>query len=517
MDAILPFVEPIYWFCLKRLSNRIDAEDLAQEILVSILEGLRRQNISNLEGYVWRVAHNRYARLIDQRQRENIVFFGDDAGFDICDNRSLDDQPSSLEEFQNAFTALHTLSSTYRDILVDYYVHEINANTIARKYGLSVASVKWRLHAGREKMKERYPKMNKTYEKINMHIMCNGSFGPNKYLNFQINKAIAVACYEKPLTIEEISMATGIPTLYLEETLEHMQYGDAIEKAGNKYQTNFIILHDVDNKKMQRKLQPEIGALTDKVWNVIEQEIHNIQNIGFYGSNFDVKKLSYILVPVIVKDAADQVKQNNLKLTPPARPIRKDGGNGWFIVTEGIERLDENYSGCNGYVYTDEMNNEKARVTYYWIGESFDENLSAFLKNYQKYAEKTDFVTGEFISSNEEEIAKLISFNLVEKIDDRYYSAIPMITERQMGKISDILFPHLDTIAKSMESWMLSLLRVYESFTPARLHDQILGNVDSYCFNAVAFVHKELQNRGKVNLPQLGQVFTSNIIYIKKS
>ncbi|MDF2542282.1 MAG: hypothetical protein K0S47_2000 [Herbinix sp.] len=52
-NVILDYIEPVYRFCLKRLANRQDAEDLSQEILLCILESSRTQNISNFSGYVW--------------------------------------------------------------------------------------------------------------------------------------------------------------------------------------------------------------------------------------------------------------------------------------------------------------------------------------------------------------------------------------------------------------------------------------------------------------------------------
>jgi hypothetical protein len=67
-----------------------------------------------------------------------------------------------------------------------------------------------------------------------------------------------------------------------------------------------------------------------------------------------------------------------------------------------------------------------------------------------------------------------------------------------------------------MKVWMLSLLKEFESFTPKRLKDQILGNIDSYSFNAAAFVIKELQKLGKISTPQPNEVFTANLFYVKK-
>ena len=84
--------------------------------------------------------------------------------------------------------------------------------------------------------------MDKVYGRINWDTeTCNGSMNTNKYLFSQLARAICLASYEKPLTVEEISICTGIPTMYIEDELPRLAYGDAICKVGNKYVTNFII------------------------------------------------------------------------------------------------------------------------------------------------------------------------------------------------------------------------------------------------------------------------------------
>ena len=62
-NDILKFIEPVYRFCLHHVSNRYDAEDLASEIVLHVLDGLQKYKIDSLEAWVWRIAHNRYARF----------------------------------------------------------------------------------------------------------------------------------------------------------------------------------------------------------------------------------------------------------------------------------------------------------------------------------------------------------------------------------------------------------------------------------------------------------------------
>ena len=84
-NKIIPYIEPIFRFCYKRLSNRYDAEDLASEIICHILEGMNKYQIESLDAWVWRIAHNRYARFIDNRNKNQIVLSCEDELFDIAD------------------------------------------------------------------------------------------------------------------------------------------------------------------------------------------------------------------------------------------------------------------------------------------------------------------------------------------------------------------------------------------------------------------------------------------------
>ena len=155
-------------------------------------------------------------------------------------------------------------------------------NAIAQRHAISAEAVKWRLHAGREKIRERMEYMEKTYDKITMHVMCKGSFGPDRYLGTQVYKAIAKACYDRPLTIEEISLATGIPTLYLEEALEHMVFGDAIEKNGQKYSTCFLITNQAQRSSMRRFLNGTVVAeVADRILDYIGETEEILRELDF--------------------------------------------------------------------------------------------------------------------------------------------------------------------------------------------------------------------------------------------
>ena len=506
-DEILRFIEPVYRFCLKRLSSHADAEDLAQEILLCVLQGLGHAEIRNIDGYVWKIAHNRYARMLDARERDVTVLCGDEYLSELPVESGEEDEAE-----ESVFRALHTLSAMYRDILVGYYVHRLDVRALAKQHGISAETVKWRLHAGREKIRERMDSMEKTYERIKMHVMCNGSFGPEQYLDTQLYKAIAMACYASPLTIEEISLATGVPTLYLEDALEHMIWGDAMEKTGQKYATAFIITNEAQNAKMQAFLREGVvKEAADTILRYMDATRESLKGIGFYGADFPLSRLLHVLIPALVYATAERVRENSERL-PKERPPRKDGGNGWFIVNEGIERLDDAFAGCNQYSY-DGKGGRSGRFVYYWVGGTHDSGLDETLHDARFFIDSIGR-GGACRFADDTQAAKAFAGGLCERRDGAVYPAIPIFTGKEYAAFL-AWAKGCDGMDAIWHKWIDSLFRAYQAGAPGRLADQIGGNVDGYSFNLSAFVLKDLQKRGLADMPEEVDIFTKNLLLIR--
>ena len=193
-ETILPYIEPIFRFCCKRLSSRYDAEDLSGEIICYILDGMKKYKIESLDAWVWRIAHNRYARFLDNRAKARALLTDDEILYNIADS-SIDDrdidEASTEQEFQTVFRYLHTLSSEYRNIFIDYYLGGMSVRMLSKKYALPETTVKWRLNVGRRKIRERIGEnhMDKVYRRINWNTTCcNGNVATDRYLHTQISQ-----------------------------------------------------------------------------------------------------------------------------------------------------------------------------------------------------------------------------------------------------------------------------------------------------------------------------------------
>ena len=288
--GVIRYIEPVFRFCHHRLDNWHDAEDLAGEILLHILDGIGKYQIESLEAWVWRIAHNRYARFINARNKRQSILSGQEL-YEVAEECLQVEEPSVEEEYEPVFRCLHTLSSEYRDIFVDYYIGEMSVKQLAQKYALPETTIKWRLNVGRSRIRERIgtEQMDKVYQRINWNTYgCNGSMDSHRYLHSQIARAICKAAYEKPLTVEEISMCTGIPTIYIEDVLPELEYGDAIRKNGNKYATDFIVFRLKDRADTEAVQEPMVRAIADHYERLLWQE-RDLGEIGFYGCDFGME------------------------------------------------------------------------------------------------------------------------------------------------------------------------------------------------------------------------------------
>ncbi len=524
-NKIIPYIEPIFRFCYKRLSNRYDAEDLASEMICHILDGMNKYKIESLDAWVWRIAHNRYARFIDNQNKNLIILSCDDELFDIADYSDIDEENTG-EKYETVFRYLHTLSSEYRNIFVDHYIGELSIRNLAKKYSLPETTIKWRLNVGRQKIKDRIgeDKMDKVYGRINWNTeTCNGSVNTNKYLFSQLARAICLAAYEKPLTVEEISICTGIPTMYIEDELPRLEYGDAVCKVGNKYVTNFIIFRLKDRKQTEDVSLSAVNMLADKMELLLREAATKISAIDFYGNHFGMDRLGYMIVPYLLRQKIRDVKNNRLKLENGPYPPRKDGGYGWFIVEETVDESEncaEYNSGCN--VAGDDSGSAykvSSHIYYYWISKYFDYGVYHnggtrwMCANGIPQNSVNGVVSKEAIS--EEDAAHLIETNLLIKSEEGFLLNFPRFTAEQFEKFVSLFDMNDEKIGDLLAEWIITVRNHFESFVPKHLHDQINQWVNCYVHQIIGYVTDELIRRGILRKPENEQPLTDGVFSVE--
>jgi len=527
-DEIVEYIEPIFNFCVRRLNTRHDAEDLASEIMVHVLNGVQKYEIDSLEKWVWRIARNRYARFVDARNKRGEQPSENDFA-DVQDDYDFVDALMIADEYQRVFRYLHTLSSEYRNILVDYYIGELPVKQIAENYALSETTVKWRLNVSREKIKTRIKNgennmsmmdANKVYKHINWNTgLCNGSMDPNKYLHSQIARAICAAAYEKPLTVEEISLKTGLPTMYIEDELPRLIYGDAIVEEGKKYAANFIVLRLCDRAVMQGKFAPLVADIGDYFADLFKSNEAGVAKMGFYGADFMMKRLGYIAMPMVLRGKIGKAK-DSLDMPDGPYPPRQDGGYGWFIVAEHTEEESSDFrkasadGGCN-------LNGDETDFIYwYWLSRYFGGNVyhnggTSWLapkKIVRQAQDNNDIIPDGALS--EDDIIRLIKTNLVIKDGGKYKFNFACFTREQFDAFRACFDKSDAKLDKMLVELIADIHKSFKAFVPKRLNSQINQWVSSYANNIIGFVAEELIGRGVLETPDpTGETALTNGVF----
>lgn len=508
-NDVIPYIEPIFRFCYRRLNSRYDAEDLASEILCHILDGMRRYKIESLEAWVWRIAHNRYARFLTDRKKRMELLSDQELSEMEIDYRQID-EVSVEDEFAPIFLCLHRLSSEYRNIFVDYYIGGLPVKQLSRKYRLPETTVKWRLNVGRSKIKEWIgeAEMEKVYQRINWNSTgCNGMMDSDRYLHTQIARAICLAAYEKPLTVEELSQRTGIPAMYIEDELPRLEYGDAVKKTGNKYATDFIILRLEDRAKTETACASMVKEIADYYEEALWGKEEALAGVGFYGYEAGMERLGHVFLPYFIRKKIRDLKDGRLNLPDGDFPPRRDGGCGWFHIQETAderELIPDSNVGCSLYADKNEEKGMRYYLCYYPITKYFDQRIFEAVPSMSRMGIVQASLEGRVPEGllAEDELLRFLQARMIRKgQQDGYWLNFPCFTREQFQEVSGLLCPDDQRLDDLLAKWILSIRKSFVKFVPQRLEDQINQWVGTYAHEIIGYATEELIRRGRLERP----------------
>ena len=515
-NDILRYLEPVYRFCAARVGNPADAEDLASEIMLHVLSGLRKYPIDSLDAWVWRIARNRYARWAAGQRvlRET----RDESQTEPADDYDLVDEIILTQTHQALFRCLHTLSREYRNITVDYYVHELSVGELAARYALTPATVKWRLNVSREKLKTRMgeSEMEKIYQRIHWNTRtCNGAASPHQYLHSQIARAICEAAYDAPLTVEDLSLKTGLPTLYIEDELPRLLAGEAVTRTGKRYATNFIVLRLADRERMEKSFAPYIAEIADAFARLFDEKAAAVKALPFYGADFGMARLGYIALPAVLRARIRDIQNARADWADGPYPPRLDGGYGWFLVEEKEDETEASRpfsSGCNS---TDEADGV---LYYYWVGKYFAGGIyhgtgTRFLSQRGLVPQCTNGILPPD-AINEAECLQLRKNNLIARAGADFKLNFPCFTAAEYADFLALFHAPDAQMETRLTALLAEIHRSFRAFAPKRLAPQINQWVSCYTHSIIGFAAQELIVRGVLETPKENTPLTGGVFFV---
>ncbi|MBQ8400846.1 MAG: sigma-70 family RNA polymerase sigma factor, partial [Clostridia bacterium] len=203
-------MKTIFAYALHRVSDREDAEDLAGDIVVAVLENAHTlQNDDAFFGWFWSVAANTVKKYYRKKSRRVTAVVEDiPAEGDISDGLIGQEEVSLLRR------ELSLLAREYRECTVAYYFDGLSCRQIGEKYGISVEMVKYYLYKTRRILKEGLTMTRaygeKSYKPAEFYFgtIFSGAYNAEyrNLFNRKLPGNILYCAYYTPVTLQELSL-----------------------------------------------------------------------------------------------------------------------------------------------------------------------------------------------------------------------------------------------------------------------------------------------------------------------
>ncbi|MCL2213109.1 MAG: hypothetical protein FWB93_04695 [Oscillospiraceae bacterium] len=319
------------------------------------------------------------------------------------------------------------------------------------------------------------------YEKLNWSFSYSGYMSGERYsyLTRQVSMAIAQAAYEKPLTPTEISIATGIPCMYIEDEIPKLlDFGVLVETDG-KYATNFVIYpFELAQSIRDLEYNAVVNSNLDEIVQALDKYDAQVRDIGFIGNDRPQNELRWLLVQLLIPKIQHKAsKLSDLKSTWNV-PSPKDGG---YTLISANESEGKRYEYASGNHYGS-SGDGKRTINYYWAGAKY------YSIEINEYLWRT-LGNGEIVENvplcpdvdrsviSDEVLAQGLKYNLIEKTADGSYKwTLMFFTGEQMQKLHELLEQIANELSDLPKAWakaMGEIDKMYRKVTPKRLHNYV--------------------------------------------
>jgi RNA polymerase sigma-70 factor (ECF subfamily) len=144
-----------------------DVEDIVQDVFVSVYQSIQSFDpMQKFSPWIYRVAHNHFVNAIKKHSRNPLTLLD----FDILLSHTVHEDPLQAEKDRKEMKemidrGLNEISDKYREILILYYLEEMQYKEIAEILQVPTGTVGIRIRRAKEALQVAYKKMNIQYGK----------------------------------------------------------------------------------------------------------------------------------------------------------------------------------------------------------------------------------------------------------------------------------------------------------------------------------------------------------------
>ena len=439
-------MQKIYRYCVRRLGNTAEAEDVASDIIVELLRSYARvENDEAIYGYIWSVAGN----LCRNYWRKYAKYDHGEIPEDYTGMCMVTPEESFLhkQDITLLRRELSMLSEKYRRIMIEYYMKSKSCEEIAQQMHMSVTNVKQYLFEGRKKVREgmdvqrEYGVYSYAPEKFSMNFWGDSSKGYWELFRRKLPGSIMLAVYDKPRSIEELSMEVGVAVPYLEEEVEILEKYELLIKKGKKYYSNIVIYSNDWTRKMHEEVKSVLEERIDTIKEMVDKGVSLLEKTDYSFYMDDLNARRWFVLMLIFWEAV-HAAEDKMK-TRLSFPLLANGSKGYVMGMRG--EFSDDISGMNGIYGMYSLKRGYVRILNYKLLS--DKVLSPFDRG---------CVCGEVLKAAEERLSEtehmetlseLIEKGFVRIVDEKINPCYAEISEKDYRELKEKLADEIDHIA----------------------------------------------------------------------
>lgn len=491
-EKITEVSKTIFSYCMAKTPTREEAEDLSQDILFELLKSA--ENIRDdraFYAFMWGVAGNVYKQWYRKKLKNNTCELTDDIASD--DELSEDDK-SDIYLLRRELTLL---SEKYRKSTILYYIEGRSCSEISSALAISESMVKYLLFKSRKKLKEGMS-MERNLGELSYNpktlIPLYSGQGPNQFGQFmqsKIRQNIVSACYNDELTVQQISLETGIPLPYLDDEIKALEDKQIIIREGKHYKANVIVITSECADEIERAVTKYHEQIADKMITFLSDKLNEYKNLDFVGCDFSDNTLRWQLATILFRmisgvDCSDTIDAPKT-------------GWGESAYLWCVEKLNEKHIfSCCG---VDDKHGNSLYFFDYWKDSKGKGDHHDFYGNERYINIFCDLCCGKKMSLSEydlEAISEMIKKGYVIKENETYRATVPVYTVEQyltiINNVKEFISAELASIVREMDKTAATIL---SSHTPKHLQDQVVGIaamdkfVNAVCIPATILIERQ--------------------------
>lgn len=464
---ITEYLQKIYGFAYKKSYSYDETEELASEMTVEVYRSLLSKNeICNLEGYIWRICEHTYAKYVSSVKKNNGIFI--DEMTDIPCYAAFYGDDDCGEERRRLQKEIAFLSSQRRNIIFRFYYKSESVKSIAAKLHLPEGTVKWHLNKARNDLKEGL-KMERKIGSLGINPVVACSFGhsgsvgscggPEYYLGDKLSQNIVYSVYFEPKNTAEIAQELGVTPVFIEDRIAILENNGYLVKTKKDRFTTYVKFSPrTYSKKLYdntlKKKREAAAILVKEYVPLVREAVSCIKDVYIPGGNRQMFEAAAILYGVTNYGAVKEYDYNSIFEKYHISDL--DGGKYIAFVELECEcsdpeyemTVEDNYNACGNMWRSSE---KYPNVQSWSIDSRLDSRTGGWKNNFTSdYEYLYEFITGKLGDDvvNADKIKRLkerefinddgkVQIMVCKGSDNEFFGRIPKLDEKMKEKFAD--------------------------------------------------------------------------------